>query len=324
MHLVQVERIDHCPACGSHNSDFWCIAKDRLYNSTPQDFEYRSCNDCKTIYQSLRPLESEIGKCYTPSYGPHAATHQTTNLLHVPRKINNLSRVLASKISGASDFNFWMNSVDRKLAGAGNILDFGCGSGKYLDKARKLGCTTVGIDFSPTALAEARRRGHEALEASDATWSQLQGRRFRFVRLNHVIEHLYHPKETLRKIFDVMESGATIHISTPNPLGPSATQYRAAWWGLECPRHIALIPPDQTIKILKEIGFSSIEVAQEPAIKDAARSWAYTKVDQGKLQKINVEQLADDGPLNLFFSIKHLVSSRNKVAADRYHLTAVK
>lgn len=217
-----------------------------------------------------------------------------------------------------------MKHVERKLAGAGNILDFGCGSGKYLDKARKLGCTTVGIDFSPTALAEAGRRGHEVMEASDDTWSRLQGRRFRFVRLNHVIEHLYRPQKTLQQIFNVMDSGATIHLSTPNPRGPSATQYRSAWWGLECPRHIALIPPKQVVKILKDIGFSSIEVVQEPVVKDVVRSWAYTRVDRGGLKGVNIEQLADDGLLNLLFSIKLRWLSSGNVDADRYHLIAVK
>jgi SAM-dependent methyltransferase len=324
MNVVLTEKIADCPACGGGRSGDWCQAHDRLYHSTAQQFEYRQCLDCETVYQSLRPLESEVWKCYTKEYGPHGAKQDAGRLIPLPEPVNRFLGGLASQNPQQEAFRTWLKALEKRIAQAGSILDFGCGSGKYLDKARKLGCKTVGIDFSPVALEEAGRRGHEVMGVSEDTWARLSGRRFRFVRLNHVVEHLYQPEHTLRKIHSVMDEGATIHLATPNPKGPSATKYRSAWWGLECPRHIALIPPEQMTRILRDIGFSSIEVVQEPAPKDEARSWAYTRADRGKLEGINIEKLADDGLLNLFFTWKSRVSTSRSAQADRYHLVAVK
>ncbi|MCQ9378570.1 class I SAM-dependent methyltransferase [Methyloversatilis sp. XJ19-49] len=222
------------------------------------------------------------------------------------------------------DFANWMKSLDKQMAAAGDILDFGCGSGKYLDRARKLGCRTLGMDFSDQALAEVARRGHETMDVSDASWDKLAHRRLKFVRLNHVVEHLYRPRATLGKVFDAMDEGGIIHISTPNPAGPSAARYRSAWWGLECPRHIVLLPPAQLVKLLESLGFRSIEVMQEPVIKDMVRSWAYTRVDRGALSNDRVEGLAGDGLLNCAFALRIRRFFRESGLADRYHVIARK
>jgi 2-polyprenyl-3-methyl-5-hydroxy-6-metoxy-1,4-benzoquinol methylase len=321
---IGTERTSECPACGDHRNQLWATARDRLYRSTDQEFEYSRCTDCGSLFQSLRPLESDVYRCYTSAYGPHASKHAARTLSHLPASINAMLDRLSRRIVRMDAFSKWMKSVEKKLVAAGNILDFGCGSGKYLDRARKLGCSTLGMDFSGQALAEAARRGHETLDVSEASWSLLAGRRFGFARLNHVVEHLYRPRETLSRVYDALEPQGVIHISTPNPDGPSSGSYGSAWWGLECPRHIVLIPPAQLVKLLESIGFTSIEVMQEPVVKDFVRSWAYTRVDRGALSNECVEGLAGDGLLSCLFALRFRLKMDKTGQADRYHIVARK
>ena len=53
------------------------------------------------------------------------------------------------------------------------LLDFGCGSDRFLNRARKLGWRTVGIDFHPTAVSTARASGHRAYLLTDRVWDEL-------------------------------------------------------------------------------------------------------------------------------------------------------
>lgn len=321
---ITSERVSACPACGAGCSAHWAAARDRLYRVTDQEFEYSRCPDCGSLFQSVRPIEQEVHKCYTAAYGPHASKHDGHTLSRLPAWLNAFFERLARKMVGMDAFSRWTKSVEKRLVKAGDILDFGCGSGKYLDRARKLGCTTLGMDFSGQALAEASHRGHETLNVSDESWAELERRRLKFVRLNHVVEHLYRPRETLQRVFEAMDKGGVIHISTPNPLGPSAQRYRDAWWGLECPRHVVLMPPEHLERMLESIGFSSIEVVQEPVVKDFVRSWAYTRVDRGRLSNERVEGLAGDGLLNWIFSFAFSKAFRESGQADRYHVLAEK
>lgn len=324
MHIIQTEENRRCPACGDEQSELFCEGRDRLYRTTEQIFTYHRCANCETIFQARRPLEPEIWKCYSDSYGPYApkARHQT--LIKVPAVVSRAAQKLTDRVVGLSAFQKWMRGVEQRLAQAGEILDFGCGSGKYLDRARKLGCKTLGVDFSPKALEEAARRGHETLPVSCATWDGIAARRLKFVRMNHVVEHLYDPLLILRKIYAAMDEGGSLHLSTPNPLGPSATLYGDAWWGLECPRHIVLIPPVQLERMLKLVGFGSVSIIQEPVTKDLLRSWAYRRADAGRLKNVDIEGLAGDGVLNLVFSFRLALHMRSAGYADRYHVLAQK
>jgi 2-polyprenyl-3-methyl-5-hydroxy-6-metoxy-1,4-benzoquinol methylase len=321
---IQDEEIKACPVCGSERSEFFCEGRDRLYHTTDQAFAYRRCMECQSVFQSLRPVEAEVWKCYSDSYGPHSMRGKANSFLRMPSMLNRCALKLADRITDYGNFNNWLRDVEKHLAKCGDILDFGCGSGKYMDRARKLGCRTLGVDFSDKALAEAARRGHETMPVSDAAWDALFARRLKFVRMNHVVEHLYQPQAVLAKIYDAMDEGGFLHISTPNPLGPSAQHYRDAWWGLECPRHIVLIPPAQLKAMVMHAGFSIVSIRQEPVAKDLLRSWAYKRVDQGRLKNIDIEGLAGDGVLNLVFSFPIIRHINRTGQADRYHLLAVK
>lgn len=323
MAVILTERVSCCPACGSSANRFWATAHDRLHQTTSQEFEYSRCLDCHSLFQSLRPAPSEVWKCYPDSYGPHAGVRHRNTLTRLPNGFNRIANRLAERITGVARFRRNISEAEKHLKNAGTMLDFGCGSGKYLDRAKKCGCMTIGMDFSAQALEQVRNRGHKTILVDDEAWNSLGTDTIGFVRMNHVIEHLYQPEQVLKRIFSAMAPDAVLHLSTPNPVGPSATRYRAAWWGLECPRHIVLLPPERMVALLEETGFCQIQVLHEPITKDIVRSWAYTQVDRGVMTNERVEGLADDGLLNLWFSAVRFTRKRGR-GTDRYHVIARK
>lgn len=321
IHLV-TEEISCCPVCKGSAKEFWAAANDRLHRTTEQIFEYSRCLDCGVLYQSIRPVEEDIWKCYPIDYGPHRKNNKRKTLAKVPKWVNVFANRLAERLVGVDAFRQRIAQIEEHLKQVKMMLDFGCGSGKYLDRARKFGCITIGMDFSSHALDQVRSRGHQALPVDDSSWETLGVGTVGFVRMNHVIEHLYDPEKVLRMICRAISRGGILHLSTPNPNGPSANRYRSAWWGLECPRHIVLIPPQRMAEILESVGFSKIEIVHEPLAKDLVRSWAYTRVDRGLLSSSSVEGLAEDGLLNLWFGRMVARALKRGESTDRYHVIA--
>jgi 2-polyprenyl-3-methyl-5-hydroxy-6-metoxy-1,4-benzoquinol methylase len=139
---------------------------------------------------------------------------------------------------------------------------------------RAKGCKTIGMDFSEHSLRIARSSGHLALPADETGWSQIAQGSVDFVRMNHVLEHLYEPAQVLRRLRARMAPGAVLHIAVPNPDGLSARLYGRYWFGLDCPRHVIFFPLHTLRAWLEHLGFSILEVITEPAAKDFIRSQA--------------------------------------------------
>lgn len=321
--VVNTEALVNCPLCNSGSHAHWAEGMDRLYRVTEQRFKYSLCNACGVIFQSVRPLASEVVRFYPQQYGPYGKRAPTRTWSNLPPVINRALSTLARRIIYNQDYSRRMDALQKTMQSSKTVLDFGCGSGKFLDHARSFGCATIGMDFSETALEDVRRRGHQALSVDDASWDQIPAGSVDFVLLNHVIEHLYDVAGVLRHIYRVMAPGATLHIATPNPRGIGAETYREAWWGLECPRHITLFPPQQLAETLTVAGFKEVEILHEPIVKDLARSWAYRQVDLGKMSHDRVEGLFEDGLLMLLFA-RRAAKANREGRSDRIHAIARK
>jgi SAM-dependent methyltransferase len=230
---------------------------------------------------------------------------------------------MALKLLNHKAFSAIVDEFYKRLERKPLFLDFGCGAGHFLDRARKLGCKTIGMDFSPRALEQVARRGHQALSISDSDWDKIEEGSVGFVRLNHVVEHLYNPREIMRRIHGKMSPGAGLHLATPNADSANAERFREFWWGLDCPRHIVIFTPQVLSRLIRDSGLTDIVVLQEPLAKDALRSWMYARIDFGLEPPQDVAALASDGLLNLRFAPASRAAAKAGMA-DRFHILAAK
>lgn len=102
-----------------------------------------------------------------------------------------------------------------EVAPAGRLLDVGCSLGYAIEAAHSLGLAAVGVDVSPHAIAECRRRGYdartgtlEALPFADAS--------FEVVVLKHVFEHTSEPRRALAELRRVLVPGGALFLAVPN------------------------------------------------------------------------------------------------------------
>jgi 2-polyprenyl-3-methyl-5-hydroxy-6-metoxy-1,4-benzoquinol methylase len=309
------ERLTRCPACSSDRLTDWVVGSDRLHRVSEIEFKYAICRACGLRFEVFRPSQAEMARYYPEDYAPHAADRKRSRsrlrkrLLQVARRISG-DLASARKIS-----RMYENEVSKDTV----FLDFGCGSGKFLDRMRVRGAMTIGVDNSSQALAQVMHRGHEAIAAENfGTFS----RKVNFVRMNHVLEHLYEPETVLRKIHEILEPGGRLHIAVPNPTGLSARLFGGAWHGLDCPRHVILFPSRSLSALLRTIGFRDIEVIPEPAAKDFLRSCRYSMTSRfrgGSSPNAILERPVPSIAGAVVSRLGHWLQ-----LPDRYHISALK
>jgi 2-polyprenyl-3-methyl-5-hydroxy-6-metoxy-1,4-benzoquinol methylase len=105
------------------------------------------------------------------------------------------------------------------LSGA-RVLEIGSGHGHFLDAARARGCSVIGIEADPVAVAQARGRGHHVVEGffplafnNDET--------FDVVALNDVFEHLPSPDEMAPVLESVLAPGGILVINLQSAMASS-------------------------------------------------------------------------------------------------------
>ncbi len=85
----------------------------------------------------------------------------------------------------------------------GNILDIGCGSGKYLVKLSNW-LTVFGLDVSEVAAVEAQKKGIDIFigNLKDARYPS---NFFDAIVMIHVLEHIYDPSELIKEIYRILK-----------------------------------------------------------------------------------------------------------------------
>ncbi|HXH22445.1 MAG TPA: class I SAM-dependent methyltransferase [Dehalococcoidia bacterium] len=200
------------------------------------------------------------------------------------------------------------------------LLDYGCGSKRFLDEARLSGWQTLGMDFAESVVAEVDRAGHRAFLAP-CGWREIGDGSLDAVRLNHVIEHLYHPGEMLAIARRKLRVGGRLHIATPNPAGLSAFLFRSCWYGLEAPRHVMLYSPPALSSFLERHNFCNIRIIAERSTKDLTRSLGNLLHAAGLIPREEVTTMATDRLLSAWAELLMLLALRLG-RPDRYHVFA--
>ena len=348
---VQLETIKECPICGSTRHRKWCDGYDRLHRISSQCFIYHRCDSCSLVFLSLRPKEEDIFKFYPEEYQPHQTGCNSDFIQNRPLKIqdvkqekivkaadfhNKLGARVIHLINGRLDFiNARLNylfpyNVPTKIeefykpSSPGlTLLDFGCGSAFFLNKAQQNGWRTLGVDFSPVAVESALSAGHKAFVVDSKEYQSMSESSIDFIRMNHVFEHLYSPIKVLKDLHFKLKKGGSIHIAVPNPFGFSSSVFRSRWHGLDCPRHVMLYSPLLLKKILSDCGFGDFQILQEAITKDFLRSYGYLLHDKGKIDHEGVEAMMHRSDLaSLMYVPMRLSAAFGR--GDRYHLFAKK
>ena len=137
-----------------------------------------------------------------------------------------------------------------------SVLDFGCGPG-WLLRSLNGNFQKVGIENSKLARVQAEIYFDVYPSISDIAVN------FDLIIINHVIEHLVNPIETLIKLCELLAPNGRIIVGTPNFTSAMAVLFREKYRMLNEPTHISLFSFDSILRLLRDLGLQ-IESVAEP------------------------------------------------------------
>lgn len=100
-----------------------------------------------------------------------------------------------------------------------DVLDIGCGEGFFAQKLSERGNRVVGVDVLPEPRIASTFQDYVSLDLETEVRElreRVAGRRFDYVLLQDVLEHLRRPEELLRECRDLLKPQGVILVSLPN------------------------------------------------------------------------------------------------------------
>jgi 2-polyprenyl-3-methyl-5-hydroxy-6-metoxy-1,4-benzoquinol methylase len=235
MNNMTVEEV--CPLCGNSQISSTLSVKD--YSISQETFQLKKCNSCTFLFTTPVPNQDAIGRYYASDvYISHTDSNKGVieQLYQLVRK-----RTLAGK---------------RKLIASlthrekGSILDYGCGTGAFLNEMKSHGWKTDGIEPDAGARAKA-----EQLIGGDIglpnELPNLTAQSYDAVTMWHVLEHVHDLNKTIQEVKRVLKPEGKLFVAVPNHQSFDAQHYGTYWAAYDVPRHLHHFSPE-TMKSLME------------------------------------------------------------------------
>ena len=212
-----------------------------------QGFDVGKCRHCGLVYVANPVDESELTELYTKEYYLELEgveySSDSTNL--------NLRRL------------FWFNrqrlDLMEKIKEPGRLLDVGCGPGFFLASAQKRGWEVTGLDISIKAEAFAKRRFHLDIAVCQLEQAEFPGKSFDLITMWHVLEHMPHPRVTLRKAYELLKPDGLLLVQVPNVNSLPARMKRARFSEFSGPKfHRYYFSLTSLTRLLRLAGFKNL------------------------------------------------------------------
>ncbi len=211
-----------------------------------QDWEYgvsgvfhqERCDGCGLVVMVPMPtLETILGYYPKTYHGYQPATSPLTRWL--------IKRNLRERAKGYT----------RLIGLKGAILDVGAADGAHFDVWKKEGDWEFkGFEFNDEIASEARRHGRDVATATIETYDAC-GKQFDLIIMNHLLEHVQDPLDTVRRAFALLKPGGYLVGEVPNIHSLDCWIAGKYWGGCHWPRHLHQFTPSSLAILFQKAGF---------------------------------------------------------------------
>jgi 2-polyprenyl-3-methyl-5-hydroxy-6-metoxy-1,4-benzoquinol methylase len=276
------QQLNACPLCKNTQIRIkYNNLIDHIYGAKGR-WRIYTCINCKLLFLNPRLYEIDISSAYKNYYTHNEINNITKSNINQYGWLKNIVKTIANNflkvrlnirpLSYSYYFSYliillipyYRRLIEhqyRYIPAAKNgftLLDYGCGSGLFLQKVKALGWNVTGVDFDQKAIKECRRLDLNAYVGEIGFFNE-QTSLFDAITLSHVIEHIYDPRSFLLEIYRLLKPGGMLYIETPNSMALSHYLYGPNWRGLEPPRHISIFNWTNLHNLLLNCGFNKIE-----------------------------------------------------------------
>jgi SAM-dependent methyltransferase len=234
---------EQCIACG---------AKPRSTLRLPNDCRLLRCPDCGLGWWNWPDFEpAELyGQAYFQSvessqgYDDYAALEP------------GLRRTARARLSRICSL------VPQACTAKPRLLDVGCGTGVFLDEAARQGWQVEGLEVSPYASAEARRRNLR-VQTGAIEDAPFPAAFYDCITLWDVLEHLRDPAGVLARVSAALRPRGVLALSTGDVSSLCAWFSGRHWHLFSLPEHLFFFSPTSLRRLLGRAGLRVARVTRE-------------------------------------------------------------
>jgi SAM-dependent methyltransferase len=197
-----------CPLCEGTESD-------RIFESA-NGYAIVRCRECALVFTDARtaPPPDQLYPHFDQSDGV----------------------ALQSMRSSLSIFLRQRAHVVRKQKKSGRLLDYGCGNGSFAHWMSTTGFEVVGLE--PFSLGSPRVSERLTLLREPLESAAPRLGKFDVITLWHVLEHIPHPVDLLKRLRALLADDGVIVVSVPNFDSLQSKLFKGGWFHLDPPRHL--------------------------------------------------------------------------------------
>lgn len=235
-----------CVLCGSKANRPFASGYDYEYWTSEKEFIVVQCENCGHLYLNPQPKPESWSVIYPSNYYTLTGRHSEDS----SRIIALLKKMIIRKR---------LSYFRKQLTGTMRILEVGCGDGSLLIDLKNsfpnISATGVDLAFTEDIINRNLRAGITLITGRIEDVS-LPKKEFDLVIMNQLIEHLWNPRDVLRKIHDSLVPNGMISIETINTSAYDRKIFRGGLWGsFYFPRHLNFFNFNSLEKLLTICGF---------------------------------------------------------------------
>jgi len=229
-----------CLLCGGPRWEPLIEAPDSSWSSDGLWFAVVQCQECGLCFTNPRPSIRSIGQFYPSVYRPHQ--------IHAKRRARNYQQRPG-----------WRRPRNERQVldwhGEGRLLDFGCGSGSFLEQMHHNGWQVTGVDLSAPTVYRIRAELNLQVHVGTLPHPDLKPESFDVITMWHSLEHVHQPREVLREAHRLLVPGGKLLVAVPNIDSLAFRWFGRNWFGLDLPRHLTHFTPWTLPLMLERTGF---------------------------------------------------------------------
>jgi SAM-dependent methyltransferase len=194
----------------------------RIRASNSQSYSYAECGFCGHLTMCPMPSADEITSFYD-------ATYYGLGERKFPLVLDAVRGLLLAQRTRVST---------TEMTAPADVLDVGCGDGRYLKAMRNLGHRIHGIEIQGPAYDRASRIDGIRLRAPPLNEGTFPLTRFQLVTAWHVLEHVPDPMTLLESIGRVLAPDGRLVVEVPNTWSWHGRLTGTNSFNLDPPRHL--------------------------------------------------------------------------------------
>lgn len=239
------EKLLTCPACGAASLQPFLQVKD--HSVTSEIFELEKCSVCDLVFTNPRPSLEESPRYYqSDAYISH--TNSNKGLMNKAYQWAR-QRAIRGKIGHLNNY------IQQK----GVLLDYGCGTGEFLNAAKQAGWHVRGLEIDAGARKQALQN-HGLYVEDPVHLANAETNSIQVITLWHVLEHVHALQETLAQFYRCLQPDGYLIIAIPNRTAYDALKFGPYWAAWDVPRHLYHFSESPVRRLMTKNGFNCLNI----------------------------------------------------------------